>query len=622
MLFFGPHALDKQASSAVIFIADTPYCALEDSMRVLKPTLKLILALGLGLLFLLPLTLWAANLVTNPGLEDPYEKIGEYIGPGGIVWDQQVAHDWHKFTIEAPNRLRFFTASDWAAFNNSSVVERRDGEEAQVWWTPEKNDAGIYQQVSGLTLGETYGFQAGILQVFETTNRTDPATGNMNRSVGIDPYGGTDPQAETVIWGPEEKNATYNDPATGKKFTWFYPGVGATAMSTTVTIFARVRIAAEAGPLQSNQVWVDDTFMDLAPPTALSLSVTSPTEITAAWGGEPRAGFNLFAYEAQYRKATDPDWTDLQIFTVSTPPSTATGQSFTVEPGLEYLVRARTWHEQEGGDKHEVPGPWVQQSIVAGGIVSGEVVDNQGNGLSGVTVSVTNAATSTTSGAGGGFGLLTGPGTFGITATTSSGWHTLEPISVTLTMTETASLTLTLSPPDNFIQNGGLEGNLDGWHQTLLQPPAQATFVDQGQRSGAYSLRIFGNGSLTQTGVVSDMYRPILSFWHKIEGGAGDDSLVVRIFGRTGSEAPGQPGSLLLPATEPLTITQATTGWQHISLPLVLSGTEVYSGLLSVEFVVNQTSLSSTLFYLDEISFGGAWGGPIKVYLPLISKNS
>lgn len=581
-------------------------------MNKLKPFSKLALAIGLGIILLMPLIVSAANLLTNDGLEPPFDVIGSYTGPGNIVWDQKVAQGWHEFMIDSPNRLRYFSSSDWAAFNSSGVVEKRDGLDAQVWWTPRENDNGIYQQISGLTIGEVYGFQAGILQVFETTGSTDPHTGKMLRSVGIDPTGGTDPEAPSVIWGPAEGTATYTDPGTSDKYTWFYPGVGAQAISTTVTVFARVQINEDAGPLQSNQVWVDDTFFDIAPTTSLTLTATSPTQVRAEWHGEPRTDFSLYAYEAQYRKASDSAWTDLQIFTVQTTPSTNEVQTFPVESGVEYIVRARTWHEEVGSDSHEVPGPWIAQSIVAGGVVYGTVTDNQALPINGVTVSLTNAATSTVSGMGGSYSLEIGAGTFAVTATTTAGWHALDPISVSTTITQAVGpIKFTLSPPDNFVVNGGLEGTFTGWTDALSGTGFDAP------RSGGYSLIITGSGTLSQSGSVNTMYRPVLSFWHKIENANASNSLVVQI---AGAASPGSLQTAILPATPPLVITQTTLGWQHVSLPLILSSTNTYSGSLSVQFVVNQASLTPTTFYLDEVTFGSSWGGVNSIYMPLIFK--
>ena len=528
-----------------------------------------------------------------------------------------MANGWERFVIGDEDRLRFFTSSDWAAFNGSPFVEFRDGIEAQVWWTPRKNDTGIYQQVLSRTIGEHYGFQAGILQVFETTERTDPATGKLLRSVGMDPHGGTDPEAPTVIWGPEEPNATYNEG--GAKYTWFYPGVGATAMSTTVTVFIRVQFEEDAGPLESNQVWVDDTFMDVAPTTSLTVNAVNATQLLAEWSGTPRSGFRLFAYEAQYRRASDSNWTDLQIFTVNTLPSQNTNMTIPVETGVPYVVRARTWHEQVGGDGHEVPGPWVEQSATAGGLVSGVVANNQGIPLAGATVLANGGAISTTSGANGIYNLNTGAGTYAITAQTDAGWQTLDPVTQTLAVSSTAALSLTVYPPDDALTNGGLEGSFAGWTQTLTITPNQHTFEATQQRSGTYSLVISGSGELAQTAAVVNMYRPVLSFWYLITGGEGDDSLVASLQG-TSTQLSQIEETILLPATSPLTLTETTTGWRHASLPLVLSGTEKYSGDLTLRFVANQVGLTPTLFYLDEVSLGRSWGGTAKINLPIIFK--
>ncbi len=262
------------------------------------------------------------------------------------------------------------------------------------------------------------------------------------------------------------------------------------------------------------------------------------------------------------------------------------------------------------------------------GGVSGKVLNNQDNRVNGATVSVRDTITATFSSNGGSYSLPTGPGTFSLVAATDNGWHSLEPITRTIALTESIPLTFTLSPPDNFIRNGGFEGNLDGWVSSI----PVTTFSAENNRSGNYSLGISQSIILTQTDQVTSMYRPVLSFWYKVENGDGQDSLVVRIFGHDN-----------LVATDPLTLTNPTSSWQHISLPLVLSYTiiqtgtgsfypgtgsllllsqDVYSGPLGVQYVVNQVDLTPTLFYLDEVTFGRSWGGPNRIYLPIMIKNA
>jgi len=86
-------------------------------------------------------------------------------------------------------------------------------------------EGGIYQQVS-VTNGETYTFGAWSCMywyygLFSATR---------NR-IGIDPAGGTDPDAETIVWSDWDYELDYYT------FEWKYLSVTAAATSSTVTAF-------------------------------------------------------------------------------------------------------------------------------------------------------------------------------------------------------------------------------------------------------------------------------------------------------------------------------------------------------------------------------------------------
>ncbi|GEM_PF-2074719 len=581
----------------------------------MKQAFRLLISLSFGLL-LLPLTsILGANLLHNDGLEKPFIKYGDYIDPLNRTWNLQVAEGWEKFiipegTYKNGSRLRFVSSADWAAGNGSPIVEKRDGQDAQVWWSSQIFDAGLYQQLSGLTIGEVYGFQAGTLQVFETT--TSKTDGKMFRSVGLDPTGGTSPTSTNVIWSPEEN----------LDVRWFYPGIGAQALSTTMTVFVRVRSPNMASTPNSNQVWIDDTFMDIAPTTTLTLTMFNQNQITATWQGEPREGFQLFAYEAQYRPVFTPTWIDLQIFDSNSKPADipkATQATFQVEPNVEYVVRARTWHEQKGGDEHEVPGPWAE-AMISGqkkGLIAGNVLDNRAVGFDGAIVAVIGASQTltTTTDSMGYYSLSTEFGLVELTAT-SAGWATSQPITVTVATTDTIPLTLTLRPPDNIIQNGDFEGTLDGWQQTLTQP----TFITQQQRSGNYSLILSTTAMLTQSGMVTAMYQPTLSFWYQFMQGEGIFTAEILAMDSLSVTTETQA----LQTTEIITMgnifsTTTPSDWQYVSLPLSL--TEIYTGEVAVHFSLNSSALTPTVLYLDEVSLGSVWVDQRqRLYLPMVVK--
>lgn len=596
-------------------------------MQKQKLFASVIIAVLLGLIT--SVGIFAANMLINGAINAPFHTyfgIGPNKSCGGTTYVTKIADGWDGFEIVTSDRMRFFSASDWGKlaaclYGGSPFTESLDGE-AQAWVSANKFDVGIYQTVSGLTMGETYGFSAGIAPAFYTTNRTDPATGKMFRSVGVDPTGGTNPTAPSVIWSPEEPHAVFDN---GQKYSWFFPSMGFTAQSPNATVFIRVRsIEDVTDNISINQVWVDAAYFDIAPITTLNITALSQTQVQLLWNGSPRTGFHLFAYEAQYKKATDANWTDIQIFDVldGGSPPLGTGATIAIETGVEYVFRARTWHESDSGNRNEVAGPWQEKTFISGGVLQGTVLNNTKNTTSGARVAISGTPTQTVSATNGTFSFVTGEGTFGITATTITGWTSPSPVWASVPVTATADITLTLRPPNDFIVNGDFDNSASGWSSTFSSP----IFDSVAPRAGAASLCLTENSTLTATAIVTDMYRPTLSFWARVKGD-GDDSLSALIFAPDGFSQ-----------TIPVTLTQ-NSDWQHIVLPLNMSGAptsgggnfdggtgtfflprdEVYSGGLGVKFTAVQNA-TPTQFCLDEVSAGGAWGGPEKVFLPLIMR--
>lgn len=118
---------------------------------------------------------------------------------------------------------------------------------------------GIYQQVP-VTPGRNY-YANIVWLVFDSLVNDEAvyqATGGINRQVGIDPFGGTDPASPNVVWSPSN---TRNDCKICN-----VEQVTVTAQADTITVFLRlddtwkVR-AAEKGfpvPPTKDQFWIDD----------------------------------------------------------------------------------------------------------------------------------------------------------------------------------------------------------------------------------------------------------------------------------------------------------------------------------------------------------------------------
>ena len=124
------------------------------------------------------------------------------------------------------------------------------GDDAQHYFTFfSVHDAGMYQQVSGITPGTILQFSI-YLQAWSTNENLGPSqlTQNMNLRIGIDPFGGTDAYSSNVIWGPA-----------GNSFdAWTLFSMQATAQSSNVTVFTR---SSPYWGVQHNDVYLDDASL-------------------------------------------------------------------------------------------------------------------------------------------------------------------------------------------------------------------------------------------------------------------------------------------------------------------------------------------------------------------------
>ncbi len=551
--------------------------------------------------------IFAANMLTNGGFDRPFDDTGR-------VWRDQhelVASGWHPFWIAANTydgdgaaaKLHWMSAKQFATYFGGYDY-RVEGNQAQNMWSSYDFDAGVYQQIA-VTPGLDYAFDVGMVTYWRGPGYPD-TDGVMVKMVGIDPAGGTDPTAPGIVW---------SDPDSNDKF-WAYMDVAATAQSPTVTVFAKVSAPenTSSNHVDLDMVYFDAAHFDLAPLINSFSVMATGTTISADWSGAAQSDWTLKGYEAQYRDESNATWVSLQSKS-----SQNTSVQFDGVAGHRYRVRVRAWQTrvEDYNADIDMPGVWQERTVTLGGVLDGTIFNNTENAVSGAAVVVSGTMTQTTSGSGGQFSLVTGEGTFGITATTTGGWTSPSPVWAAVPDAGTAAITLTLRPPDDFIANGDVDGSLAGWQHTLAAPKFDAVTP----RAGSASLCITETGSLTATAVVTDIYRPTLSFWARTHGD-GDDILTAEIF---------VPDVVSGTAATAIT---GDSGWRHIFVPLnvtaiPVTGTanfggsgalpfpEVYSGSIGVRFTITQTG-TPTEFCVDEISAGSQWGGANKVFLPLI----
>jgi hypothetical protein len=137
--------------------------------------------------------------------------------------------DFNSFTDYSTEGSRRVVGDGWYFWVEEGNPAFEHGEDSpvppsqQIWSDGGNFRVGIFQIVNNLTPGATY--IAGVGWVPYTS-----PNGTIMRQVGIDPYGGTNPTAPTVIWGPEDWQFS--------RFTNLE--VRAVAQTPSITIFIRI----------------------------------------------------------------------------------------------------------------------------------------------------------------------------------------------------------------------------------------------------------------------------------------------------------------------------------------------------------------------------------------------
>ncbi len=198
------------------------------------------------------------NLLSNPGFENGFTTLqGEQprnVAIGWTPWNASRTGSMPSFQNVQPKYIAASTASA-----NGVVPRIRSGQDAQIYYSFfETHDGGIYQRVSGITPNTELRFSIYAYvwsTTFENPNLSEDP-GGVGVRVGIDPNGGTDPFAASVVYSPPL--VAYD--------AYRQLSVIATAASSTVTVFVRSTVSE---PVQYTYIYLDDAV--------LAATTTQPT---------------------------------------------------------------------------------------------------------------------------------------------------------------------------------------------------------------------------------------------------------------------------------------------------------------------------------------------------------
>ncbi len=169
----------------------------------------------------------SANLLTNPNFNDVYTKQccnpSSNVAPWTPFEKVEVAPGWTAFWIEPdashPNKCNDCTPWSRPEFVASTQFAHNGSPSQLMYLSYAVNQAGVYQRVN-VTPGQRLQFSAYIYGRTVEKN-------NIEMKVGIDPAGGTNPYAPSVIWSVSQ----------GALNAWLLYSIEATAQAPTVTVF-------------------------------------------------------------------------------------------------------------------------------------------------------------------------------------------------------------------------------------------------------------------------------------------------------------------------------------------------------------------------------------------------
>jgi hypothetical protein len=308
-----------------------------------------------------------APALQNPGLEC---KVG-YVTQEGI--ERRVPLGWTGVLISGTPQLDSVRIRWGGGCDGSGWVEHLEGDDSLVFVAqdletpPEPGkpfDAAVYQPVA-VTPGTAYSLSGWMVSFCggSATPSSCPADDYMEKLLGIDPAGGTDPLGPNVMWVGDRRNFTES--------RWVNLRLAATAQSDHLTVFGRIR-----SPFQwhGNHALVDG-FSLVRAPTAYfvgSPAAVGANEARVEWNGAqspdvlaiPEGQYHLF-FDIQYRIGAQGDWID---WLTDRPAESATFTANGCAGVQTYAFRVRSRAEQINGvgafPNHRYPGVWSEPASV------------------------------------------------------------------------------------------------------------------------------------------------------------------------------------------------------------------------------------------------------------------
>jgi hypothetical protein len=546
------------------------------------------------------------QLLFNPGVETYDSPYDQWFGV-----DCQVASGWQRFSTGDLEPCWMDTRVFAESWLGSGWVERMEGQTSQLLVSTQPYTAGLRQTVTGLTPGVGYGFHAAMLTIFQSS-ALPPEHGTMIKQLGLDPTGGTDPQAPSVVWSPANNRDKWWD---------IQNRVATTAQSPTMTVFIRVDSLLEAGPWPfMNLSFLDSAILAQTPAvTATSPPVSEVTLFIVAWDNleMPPGDAQFRGIDVQWLDEAEGAWHPWITQTLSLE------AAYEGEPGHTYHFRARAWASYPNGAW--LHGPYRDggdtATLVSGPRLMGRVLSPDGLPVPGATVAISGTGYAAQTGADGLYELYVEALGEPQAATVNHSWWASPPpkLGLTIGLTETVGLTWTLRAPADAVGNGQFEDGMAGW-VVVGDAEVPPLVVAEPVHTGLGSLQLGGTAptsfttGVSQTVALTGAWEPALSLWYQPGTCEAEARFNVVVVVSGQSDGPGPPIS----ATSVLTPDLGAHGWRPLWATTGPPGS-AFTGTVTVELRLWADGPGEEVtVYVDEVSLGATPGGRHHVSLPMV----
>ncbi len=305
-----------------------------------------------------------APALINPGFECS-QGYSPQPGISGLV-----PNGWTAALLDGQPELNSTRIKFAGSCGGTGFIERIEGEDSMVFLSEDIEtpplpgkpfDALVYQRTT-VTPGVAYSVSSWMVSLCGGSAAPNdcPSGYYMAKMLGIDPTGGTNPLAPTVVWVEDRRNFTES--------RWANLRLGVTAQSGAITLFARIR-----SPFRWHGAHAFvDAFSLMQAPTAQFVNLPSSVQgsmVTVRWQGSlgpdiPAipGGTHQLLFDLQQRQAGQTTWSDWQV---GQPTGQAAFSAGVFQGTRTYEFRLRARAEQPEGapgawPNHRYPGDWSQ----------------------------------------------------------------------------------------------------------------------------------------------------------------------------------------------------------------------------------------------------------------------